>query len=150
MLSISIYLNINEIGKNIKEILKDRIIEEVEGKCIGDGFIQPSSIEIVSYSSGMVDGDSIRFFIMYECMLCNPVDGMEINCKIHVITKAGIHAEVRDEQGNVPIVVFVARDHHNKDKNFSSLKEGQTITVRVIGSRFELNDKNICVIATLH
>jgi hypothetical protein len=43
----------------------------------------------------------------------------------------------------------VARDHHQGDKQFNDVAEGTTISVRVIGSRFELNDQYICVIATL-
>jgi hypothetical protein len=34
-------------------------------------------------------------------------------------------------------------------QQFNDVAEGTTISVRVIGSRFELNDQYICVIATL-
>jgi hypothetical protein len=43
------------------------------------------------------------------------------------ITKAGVHAEVIDKEGNVPITVFVARDHHYTDRQFSELKENTKI-----------------------
>jgi hypothetical protein len=35
---------------------------------------------------------------------------VESICK--TVTKAGIHTEVIDKNGNVPITVFIARDHH--------------------------------------
>ena len=47
------------------------------------------------------------------------------------------------------MVVFIARDHYYKNKYFSSIKEDQQITIKVIGTRFELNDKYISVIADL-
>ena len=61
------------------------------------------------------------------------------------ITKAGIRAEVEDDDNS--LIIFVARDHNYLNKSFSNVKENQEIIVRVIGQRFELNDKNISVIA---
>ena len=48
-----------------------------------------------------------------------------------------------------PVIVFIARDHHYQSKYFSSKQEGDNIVVKVIGQRFELNDKYISIIATL-
>jgi hypothetical protein len=73
---------------------------------------------------------------------------MLIECKSKTITKAGIHAEVLDDE-TVPVTVFVARDHHNMDRHFQTIKENMTIYVRVIGIRYELNDPYICVIGKL-
>jgi hypothetical protein len=82
-------------------------------------------------------------------MVCLPVEGMLVECTCKTITKAGIHAQVVDEAGNMPITVFVARDHHHIDNRFNSVKENATIVVRVIGVRYELNDPYICSIAKL-
>jgi len=77
------------------------------------------------------------------------VEGMLIECKSKTITKAGIHAEVVDETGTVPVTVFIARDHNYNDVTFNNVKENENILVRVIGTRFELNDSYICVIGKL-
>jgi hypothetical protein len=45
--------------------------------------------------------------------------------------------------------VFVAKDHNNLSAAFHAVKTGDTIQVKVIGTRFELNDPYICVIASL-
>jgi hypothetical protein len=74
---------------------------------------------------------------------------MLIESTVKTITKAGIHAEVIDSDGIVPLTIFVARDHQYNDKMFGQAKENTKITVRVIGIRFELNDPFICVIAKL-
>jgi hypothetical protein len=42
--------------------------------------------------------------------------------------------------------VFIARDHHYNVADFGSVKEDDKFTVRVIGQRFELNDKFISII----
>jgi hypothetical protein len=81
-------------------------------------------------------------------MVCHPVEGQKIECVVKTVTKAGIHAEVVSDD-IVPVVVFVARDHHNTNKYFNVLKENAKITVSVIGVRFELNDPHICVIGQL-
>ena len=114
-----------------------------------EGFIRPNSVKIISYSAGNVNGDKIEFQTVFECMICHPVEGMLIECQVKTITKAGIHAEVVDENGVVPITVFVARDHHLLEHAFAEVKETDKITVRVLGVRFELNDPYICVIAKL-
>jgi hypothetical protein len=49
----------------------------------------------------------------------------------------------------VPVTVFIARDHHFTDKNFANVVENDKLVANVIGSRFELNDPYICVIAKL-
>ena len=49
--------------------------------------------------------------------------------------------------GASPVVVFVARDHRHLNDYFNSIAEGDSIKVRVIGQRFELNDRYVSVIA---
>jgi len=68
---------------------------------------------------------------------------------VKTVTKAGIHAQCVDKDGNVPITVFVARDHHQNSRDFQHVKAGDQIRVSVIGTRWELNDPYICVIARL-
>ena len=73
---------------------------------------------------------------------------MLINCVAKNITKAGIRAE-SDTDVPSPIVVFIAKDHHYSAPHFAEVKEGDKLTVRVIGQRFELNDKYISIIGEL-
>ena len=55
LLTKKISLHITEIGKNIKQNLEHKIISMVEGKCIEEGFIRPSSVKIQTYSCGIVN-----------------------------------------------------------------------------------------------
>jgi len=149
MLETKVTLDITEIGQTIKPNLQAKINAMIAGKCISDGYIKPQSIKVMSYSSGMIIAEQVEFHVVFECMVCLPVEGMLIECTCKTLTKAGIHAQVIDENGNHPVTVFVARDHHHLDERFHEIKEGDQLTVRVIGIRFELNDTFICVIARL-
>lgn len=149
MLTSRVSLAITEVGKNMKQNLERMISNKMEGRCIPEGFIKPGSVKVINYSSGTVNNENVEFQTVFECMVCHPVEGMLVECKTKTITKAGVHAEVVDETGIVPITVFVARDHHFTERHFSEIKENMMIKVRVAGVRFELNDPYICVIGQL-
>lgn len=145
LITRSVVLPIVTIGKNIKETIEKCIAINFEGKCIVEGFVKPNSSKIITYSSGVVQGTNIKFEVVFECQICCPVEGMLIPCIAKNITKAGIRAE-SDEELPSPIVVFIMRDHHYMSKYFSSINENDKIMVRVIGQRFELNDKYVSII----
>ena len=76
-----------------------------------------------------------------------PVEGMKFSCNVKNITKAGIRAELGDVDS--PIVIFIARDHHDITEYFNSVSVNDTIHISVIGQRYELNDSFISIIAEL-
>ena len=142
-----VYIPITNVGKNLLNTLKNIVSDQIEGRCIVEGYIRPGSISVISYSNGVQHGSNIVFDVVVECSVCNPVEGMIITCFAKNITKAGIRAEVSEEDN--PIVIFVARDHNYQAKLFATVEENQEIKIRVIGQRFELNDKYISVIGEL-
>lgn len=149
LLTRSIILPITAIGRNIKETIEENIKANFEGKCVVEGYIKQNSVKIITYSSGLiVRGNTILFEVVFECEICFPVEGMLIQCVAKNITKAGIRAESANEVPS-PVVVFIAKDHHFNNDYFADVKEGDKINVRVIGQRFELNDKYISIIAEI-
>lgn len=146
-----VILDIRYIGANLRETIENKLSYDLEGKCITEGYIKPNSISIVSFSSGQIfRGNQISFEVVFECDICLPVEGMKIECIAKNITKAGIRAEVDVPDGEVsPLVVFIARDHHINNNYYNDVAENDIITVRVIGQRFELNDKYITIIAEI-
>jgi DNA-directed RNA polymerase subunit E'/Rpb7 len=143
----TVYIKMKNIGSNLKEIMLKLIENEIAGKCIHEGYIKTDSISIINYSTGIQESDYIKFIVVIECLICNPVEGQHLTCIAENITKAGIRASIPDN--NNPLIIFIARDHNYLNKNFSSIKEKEKIIVRVIGKRFELNDTQISVIAEL-
>jgi DNA-directed RNA polymerase subunit E'/Rpb7 len=146
LLTTKVSLAISEVGQNIRQNLEKKIAAKVEGKCGIEGFIQPKSVAVKTYSNGLVNTGSVEFQAVFECMICRPVEGMLIECVAKTITKAGIHAEVVGKNGEVPITAHIARDHNYNDARFNNVKEKDVIRVKVIGVRFELNDPCIDVI----
>ncbi len=153
LLSTKVFVPITEVGKNMKSNLEKMIVQKTEGKCIPEGYVRPKSVNVVKYSAGMINvtnGKFVEFFVLYECLVCNPVEGMIIDCRATDITMAGIHAIVESDVPGRPLIeVFVARDHNYMNRKFAEIKEGERLKVRIIGKRFELNDPCITVCAML-
>lgn len=148
LITRNILLPMTSIGKNIKETIEKNVVFNYEGKCVVEGFIKPDSIKVITYSSGLIQGTNISFEVVFECEICCPVEGMLISCVAKNVTKAGVRAESADDSPS-PVVVFVARDHHFSVSQFSNIQEGDKFVARVIGQRFELNDKYVSIIAEL-
>lgn len=150
LLTRTISLPMQVIGSNLRDILEEKIRKSFEGKCEQEGFIKAGSSQIVTYTSGIITrGNMVVFDVAFEADICFPVEGSVLLCTVKNITKAGIRAESADAVPS-PIVVFVAREHHNANSSlFSSVKVDDRIYVRVIGQRFELNDKFVSVIGDL-
>lgn len=140
-------ISINYIGNKLQETIEAQISSKIEGKCIVEGFVKPGSVKIMTYSSGLLKANHVIFDVVFECMICSPVEGMHIQCIAKNITKAGIRAETIENPS--PVVIFIARDHHYTSSDFNDVKEGDNIKVRVIGQRFELNDAYISIIGEL-
>jgi DNA-directed RNA polymerase subunit E'/Rpb7 len=149
LITRSILIPIKNIGKNIKQIIEKYISDYFEGKCIVEGYVKSKSCNVISYSSGLINhGVNIMFEVVFECDVCFPVEGSLLSCIAKNVTKAGIRCESSDEVPS-PIIIFIARDHHYNNNYFSSIQEDDKIMVRVIGQRFELNDKYISIIGEL-
>ena len=147
LINKKVVLKIVNIGTTIKQVLEKAISIQIEGKCIIEGYVKPGSVAVITYSSGVISAADIIFEVVFECLVCSPVEGMVLRCIAKNITKAGIRAETNEDPS--PVVIFIARDHHYKSDYFSTVKENDTIQVKVIGQRYELNDKYVSVIAEL-
>lgn len=136
------------VGHNIQENIKNNLEKKLYNKCSKEGYIKTNSIKILSYSSGLVEEKNVVFDVMFECLICHPVEGQIIKCQAKNITRAGIKAiYVKEEKS--PITIFIARDHHYNSDTFSKVKENDDITIKVIGIRYELNDETISVLGEL-
>jgi hypothetical protein len=147
LITRTVPISINHIGDTIKETLRKTIASQIEGKCIVEGYIKPYSVEVITFSSGLVMGANVIFEVVIQCDVCSPVEGMTIKCIAKHINKAGIRAEINETPS--PVVIFIARDHNYASPLFADVKENDDIEVRVIGQRFELNDKYISIIAEI-
>jgi hypothetical protein len=137
------------VGSNVETTIKNTISNKVEGRCIVEGYVKPESVRIIKFSSGTLSSKYIEFEVVYECSICCPVEGMRICCYAKNITQAGIRAFTSLDEKKSPVIIYVSRDHHSSNSQFNSVNEKDFICIRVIGQRFELNDKQVSVIGEL-
>lgn len=151
MLTRRVSLSIANIGGNVMQLLEHVINQTVCGKCGPEGYIRPNSAKVLNYSAPMLKADTVVFQVTFECMVCNPVEGMMVSCVVKNVTKAGIRAEVPDgvDGETTPMLIFVSRDHHFQNPAFNNVQVDETIQVKVIGVRFKLNDKYVSALAQL-
>ena len=147
VLTRSMVLTFEQAGGNVKQFMEKKLLYELEGKCVVEGFVEPNSLKILSYSSGKLQGNNVIFEVVIECNICSPVEGMHIQAIAKNITQAGIRAEVDSDPS--PVIIYVSRDHHYAMEYFNTIKEGDKINTRVIGIRYELNDKYISIMSEL-
>jgi len=148
LLTKRITIDITLVDNYIQNTLLGILKKEMEGKCCVVGYIKPDSIKILTYSSGIIIGSSIGFDVNYECMVCFPVDGMILKVKAVSINTAGIKSESITSSTS-PYVLFISRNHHQDDELFNSIQIGDSFFAKVIGQRFELNDKYISLIGEI-
>jgi len=142
-------LKYDEVNSELFDILEAKIKKLNEGKCIKEGYVKNNSIKLLTYSSGELFDNKILFECVFECLITNPVESTIIYCITKSITKVGVRAELIVDDEQSPYVVFIARDHHYNNEAFSQIKENDIIQVRILGQRYELNDKFISIIAEL-
>ena len=74
-----------------------------------------------------------------------------MNCIAKTVTQAGIRAHACTNPS--PVVIYISREMHDSTTrmianhaSMDSIKPGDMIQIRVVGRRFELNDKQVSII----
>jgi hypothetical protein len=156
---------IDKGNKNIKTNLDNKAIDKIrtniEGKCIGDGYVIPGTVKLLKRSNISFPHEALQLHytmnIDYEYQLCNPNPGVMLNCKVVTANKIGILARL--ESNKSPLVILIPEDLCDTPgkkgaldlikKNISNGEEAN-VSVTVIGKRFEQNDRKITVIAEIN
>lgn len=146
-----IVLSFNDVDEYIEEQFKNYAKKHFMNRCLKEGYISGDYIKIISYSAGKIKNSTIVFDVLYEFDIFYPYEGKTLYAKVQNITKIGIKAVIYDDEKKNPIIVFANRIHNNHivmgddtaittngGKNIYS--EGDIINVKVLGSRFEIND----------
>ena len=147
VISRFVSLEFGDTGSDVQEVIASRVAAEIEGRCIVEGFVKPDSVRVQALSAGLLEGARVGYEVQVGCEVCCPVEGMEVECVVRNVTKAGVRAEIPSDPS--PMMIFLARDHHHRSDEFAQVAPGDTIRATVVGQRFELNDKYVSVIATL-
>jgi DNA-directed RNA polymerase subunit E'/Rpb7 len=135
----------------ITQMIRNYISTQVENKCTVEGFVHPNTCKILSHSSGLLQGPNVVFDVAYSCSVFLPCEGAILVCRVKSVTSAGILAGINGTSVVNPVIVYILREHHasDSDKYFNSIRSDAVVRVKVIGHRFELNDKHVSVIGEL-
>ena len=152
MLSRKVNLPIVHIGNRLDSHIRAAVKHMCEGRCVEEGYVKVDSVRVVSKSCGvaLTNHAHVEFHVVFECMVCYPVEGTEYACYATTITKAGVTAEIYPSdslESSKPLVIYIARDHHYNTSEIDEITKNDRIRVRCLGVRFELNDSFISAIA---
>lgn len=126
----------------IDELLKDKLVSKLEGKCSLHGWVVPNSLKILSRSLGYVEsgrftGD-IVFHVQVEGRVINPPSGAIVAGQVIRKNKMGMYVNFR---GAVRIIL--PRDLHIGDEVYESVDVGRYVECVIRKSRFQVNDEFI-------
>lgn len=139
------------LHSNLDEALTAQIQLKVEGICNRDGYVKKKSVSLLKRSIGMASSNDtsgfVSFDVMYSVDICNPMCGETYPCIIKKTNKMGFLLEPLQKPN--PLVIVVAKQHVENKTLLNLLQEGDGVSVKIIGSRFDLGDDKISVVATI-
>ena len=136
----------NSIGSDMSSYFNSYVQTYIEGKCRNEGYIKNNASKVINYSAGLLYGSKVEFIVVFEVEACMPYEDMELNCIIKNINKIGLRCIIQEE--NNPMNIFISNEH-NVNVDMERYNENETIRVKVLGHRFELNDTFISIIAEI-
>ena len=143
-----VHLLVHQITDKMESHLIRHLKERYANRCINEGFVLPSSIQMKNYSCGKITSQGVHIVVTFLCKVCNPATGIEVDCTVMDITKAGVHAVFTiPQEGVTPLSIYVLRDHDSRSEHFEKLQKGETVRLRILGTRFELDDPMIQAVA---
>ena len=66
VLTKKIHLPLNLVGQNVEANLKQLLVKSYEGLCNIDGYTKHNSIELLTYSSGLLEGNNVIFNVVFD------------------------------------------------------------------------------------
>ena len=128
--------------KNIDTILEGKLRGRLEGKCSRHGFVLSDSIRLLSRSMGSVDRGrftgNIQFHVQAEGKVLNPPDKTILEGEVIRKNKMGLYLNYKDA-----IRIIIPRDANIGKDEFELVELGETISVEIKKSRFQVNDPYI-------
>ena len=148
----SLSIDPKNLNNSINRTILKKIKNDIEGKCIKNGFVRKNSVKLLKRSLGETltsqFNGSVIYHIEYLVDLCNPLEGASIDCEVLNINKMGVLAGIQGEIDS-PLNILLARQHHIDNKDFEDIRENDLIKIRVLGKRFEYGDNQISIIGLL-
>jgi hypothetical protein len=151
----------NQIGSFMKERIMNYARKYIMGKCHKEGYVSTDHVDVINYTSALLQGNNVYYDVDYEFNVLYPYEGMELFCKIQNITKIGIKGIISNNDNENPIVAFASRIHNQNifteddeqdvydEQDSIGYKIGDIIKVSTLGHRFEINDPHVSLLVKI-
>tara|TARA_B100000989_G_C19530176_1_gene469197 strand:- start:1627 stop:2112 length:486 start_codon:yes stop_codon:yes gene_type:complete len=148
-LNRSIGLKPSEINSGIEDTLLFKLREDIEGKCIKEGYVMPNTTEIINRSLGEVQlshfNGSMLYNVNFTVKICNPNEGDTVEARITNVNKMGILA-IAGDGDPAPLNILLPAQYHIDNEDFYRLQPGNQINVKIVGKRFDSGESQISII----
>lgn len=138
------------LSTQFKDEVLRRLKAKVEGVCTRHGYIKPGSIEVHKICIGKVEmiglNGMTQYDVYFHADICNPLLGSTIRCRVSNFNKFGILAEA--ESVIEAVIPKNSIDIHS-DVDLEKVRIGDDIIIEVVGKKYELNDKKICLVGRI-
>jgi DNA-directed RNA polymerase subunit E'/Rpb7 len=136
---------------DVNQIILEKLKKQVEGKCIGDGFIKDESVEIISRSPGMMFNNdftgSIAYEIKYSAEVCNPKEGQIIEVVVEDNNNETNTVCYFVDEDTSPIEIYLFKQHYLENTVYAGLKKGDKILVKILDTQIEFGQRKILATA---
>jgi DNA-directed RNA polymerase subunit E'/Rpb7 len=134
--------------KTVDDILLEKVRLELENKCSKHGFVLPDSVSILARSMGRVENGrftgSYVYHVQAKGRVLTPADGYVVEGVVQKKNKMGMYVFHRNA-----FRIMVPRDLHLGSEEYESVQVGQTISVELKKSRFQMKDPYIVSVGVL-
>ena len=135
--------------KTIDSLLEEKCKKRLEGHCSRHGFVVSDSVKILSRSMGLVERGrftgNIIFHVQAEGSVLNPPDGIVIEGTVIRKNKMGLYVNYKDA-----VRIIIPRDINIGNDEFEAVEVGDTVSVEIKKSRFQINDEYILSVGLFH
>jgi DNA-directed RNA polymerase subunit E'/Rpb7 len=146
-----IHIHPKFLHSNLDGAITSQIQQKVEGICNKDGYVKKKSVQLLKRSIGMASSNNtngyVSFDVLYSMDVCNPTTGELYPCIVKKTNKIGFLAEPLEKPN--PLVIVVVKQHVENKDLMNTIKEGDYVSIKIIGSRFDLGDDKISVVGNL-
>ncbi len=146
-----IHIHPKYLHSNLDSAITGQIQQKVEGICNKDGYVKKKSVQLLKRSIGMASSNNtngyVSFDVLYSIDVCNPASGDIYPCIVKKTNKIGFLAEPLERPN--PLVIVVVKQHVENKDLLNTIKEGEYVSIKIIGARFDLGDDKISVVGNL-
>jgi DNA-directed RNA polymerase subunit E'/Rpb7 len=144
------------IQTSIKNILEEKLRLKHEGFCSANGYVRKGSVKLIAKSMGVAENGRFTGNFLYDCKVSvdvyYPVANSLVDVRILKKNAMGAYAVLSAGADDVDeaMQVNIPHDLHPKSPEFEAIEQNQIVKIRILKSRFQINDRFIIAVGRLH